>query len=462
MRAKEKSLLLTGVSLITLLALQACSKNSTPDPADANLASANQAPATAAEDQYGQPEGQANYAPTYNQPAYSNEQLTVATQPPPPLPSYSQPPCPGPNYIWTPGYWAYSGAGYYWVPGVWVLAPYVDALWTPPYWGFVGGRYYWHGGYWSPHIGFYGGINYGFGYTGFGYYGGYWNGGAFFYNRDANNVSVRVVRNIYSHSVHNYTPVDHVSFNGGRGGINRAPTAAELAVNRERHFAPVAAQTEHAQQAAADRRQFAAENHGRPATPTVERPLATHYNAPAPAPREWQRNETRPSAPVAGVRQEGPRPEATPARPEPGREQGAPPSPGAPTAREAPERAPGQRFGEPNRAPEQRPATPAETRPAPPQRVEHAAPAPRETRPAPQAPTRMEQRPTPQAQRPEPPRPPQMHSADRAAAPPPRSAPQAHPQARPAPAQARPSPQAPPHQASHPAPPANKKDEHGH
>jgi len=48
--------------------------------------------------------------------------ITVA---PPALPVYVQPVCPGENYIWTPGYWAYSDddEDYYWVPGTWVLVP---------------------------------------------------------------------------------------------------------------------------------------------------------------------------------------------------------------------------------------------------------------------------------------------------------------------------------------------------
>ena len=91
--------------------------------------------------------------------------VTIA---PPALPVYEQPLIPGPGYIWTPGYWAWGPEGYYWVPGTWVLAPFAGALWTPGYWGWGEGAYIWHAGYWGPHVGFYGGISYGFGYTGFG------------------------------------------------------------------------------------------------------------------------------------------------------------------------------------------------------------------------------------------------------------------------------------------------------
>ena len=102
---------------------------------------------------------------------------------PPPLPVYAQPMCPGPGYMWTPGYWAWDpNYGYYWVPGTWVLAPFPDALWTPGYWGWDPGvsLFIWHGGYWGTRIGFYGGINYGFGYFGNGYDGGYWRGRDFY------------------------------------------------------------------------------------------------------------------------------------------------------------------------------------------------------------------------------------------------------------------------------------------
>ncbi len=95
---------------------------------------------------------------------------------PPALPVYYQPPCPAPGYLWTPGYWGWGTSGYYWVPGTWVTPPQVGFLWTPGYWGWRDGSYAWHAGYWGPHVGFYGGINYGFGYAGIGYVGGGWFG----------------------------------------------------------------------------------------------------------------------------------------------------------------------------------------------------------------------------------------------------------------------------------------------
>ena len=81
---------------------------------------------------------------------------------PPVLPVYVQPVCPEPGMMWTPGYWGYGPDGYYWIPGAWVPAPYTGALWTPPWWGWSGGLYVFHPGYWGTHVGYYGGVNYGF------------------------------------------------------------------------------------------------------------------------------------------------------------------------------------------------------------------------------------------------------------------------------------------------------------
>src|SRR6201997_123906 len=143
---------------------------------------------------------------------------------PPALPVYEQPPCPGDGYIWTPGYWAYGPEGYYWVPGTWAMPPTVGVLWTPGYWGWGNGGYFWHAGYWGPHIGFYGGGNYGFCYFGPGFEGGYLGRGVFRYNTAIVHVdNVRFHNVVYNRTVINHYNTSRVSFNGGHGGINERP-----------------------------------------------------------------------------------------------------------------------------------------------------------------------------------------------------------------------------------------------
>ncbi len=198
---------------------------------------------------------------------------------PPALPVYAQPICPGPNYIWTPGYWAYGPDGYYWVPGTWVLAPEPGYLWTPGYWGFAGGLYLWHPGYWGPHVGFYGGINYGFGYFGTGFVGGEWRGGHFFYNTAVSRVNVNIVRNVYvNRTVVRNVRVNHVSYNGGPHGINARPTAQQQRWDSERHIGPTANQQRHIDQAQANRQLHYSDNHGRPPIAATQRP--TQFSGP--------------------------------------------------------------------------------------------------------------------------------------------------------------------------------------
>lgn len=163
---------------------------------------------------------------------------------PPALPVYDQPPIPGPGYMWMPGYWAWGPDGYYWVPGTWVIPPAVGLLWTPPWWGWNGSVYVFHGGYWGPRVGFYGGINYGFGYFGSGYDGGYWDRGRFFYNREFNNFGHRRIDHVYSRPIRR---PDHngIGWNGGVGGMPGAPTPHEQAVSRDRHWQPPQPQVQH-------------------------------------------------------------------------------------------------------------------------------------------------------------------------------------------------------------------------
>jgi hypothetical protein len=228
---------------------------------------------------------------------------------PPVLPVYEQPPCPEPGWLWTPGYWAYGDDGYYWVPGSWVPAPYVGALWTPPYWGWSSGLYVFHPGYWGQHVGYYGGVNYGFGYMGIGFVGGAWHGHDFAYNTAVVRVNNVRIHNVYVDRtvVRNYTVVNdrRVAYSGGPGGIRHDPRPEERVAMHDRHEAPTVYQQEHIQAARADRNLYVKNNGGRPQTLAVERPMGTDRHAGP--------DNARPSANAPNVHQGDNRPESRPA-----------------------------------------------------------------------------------------------------------------------------------------------------
>jgi hypothetical protein len=198
---------------------------------------------------------------------------------PPPIPVYEQPICPAEGYIWTPGFWDYDEEdGYYWVPGTWVEAPEPGYLWTPGYWGWGDGIYVFHEGYWGPHVGFYGGINYGYGYFGNGYEGGRWDRGRFYYNTSVNRVNVTVIHNTYNTRIVERNN-NRVSYNGGRGGIERRPSAQEEMYGSERHVERVAVQREHIQQARSNPALRASTNRGKPPIAATARPTNFHDGA---------------------------------------------------------------------------------------------------------------------------------------------------------------------------------------
>jgi hypothetical protein len=203
--------------------------------------------------------------------AFAQVRVAIAVGPPV-LPIYEQPICPGDGYIWTPGYWDYDydAADYYWIPGTWILAPEVGFLWTPPYWGWGGSGFLFYDGYWGPTVGFYGGINYGFGYFGSGYLGGRWDGGHFFYNTTINHIDVNMIHNTYNTRI-NVTNDTHISYNG-HGGVDARPTTQEEAAAHERHIGPVADQLQHVQAARSDPQQRASFNHGQPGVVATARP----------------------------------------------------------------------------------------------------------------------------------------------------------------------------------------------
>jgi hypothetical protein len=192
---------------------------------------------------------------------------------PPPIPIYDQPICPADGYLWTPGYWAYDddAGDYYWVPGTWIEPPEVGFLWTPGWWGWGGSAFIFHEGYWGPHVGFYGGINYGFGYGGIGYEGGRWEGGHFSYNTYVNHVNTTIIHNTYNVRITNVTET-HVSYNGGEGGLQARENEQDRAYASEHHVGPVAAQTQHLNAARSNPELRASANHGKPPVAATARP----------------------------------------------------------------------------------------------------------------------------------------------------------------------------------------------
>jgi hypothetical protein len=208
---------------------------------------------------------------------------------PPALPIYEQPLCPADGYLWTPGYWAFYDGGYYWVPGMWVQAPQVGFLWTPGYWGWGGNAFIFNEGYWGPQVGYYGGINYGYGYGGTGYEGGRWEGGHFAYNTSVNHVNTAIIQNTYNTPVVNVSE-NHVSYNGGAGGVEARPTPQQVSYANENHVSPVAAQKRNVQEARNNPELRAAANQGKPPIAATAKPgnFQTGFVAPRQAAGDYK------------------------------------------------------------------------------------------------------------------------------------------------------------------------------
>ena len=359
-----RPVLLAATTVALALGIAACNNNN-PAPAPAPDNSAQTQPAQPDQSQPAQqqdPAAASNLAPasdtqaTASNDQYSNDNYddddtgygqpnVEASQPPPELPEYSQPDCPGDGYLWTPGYWGYSSQGYYWVPGAWTQPPEVGLLWTPGYWGFSGGRYRYRYGYWGRHIGYYGGINYGFGYVGAGYQGGYWNGNRFDYNRSVNNVTNVTSVQVYNRTVTNTVTINNTTVNvtnsrtsfNGPGGITRQPLPAEVAATREQRIPPMTTQLQVQKAAAQNKQQFASVNHGKPwplenqsrrqDLRAPQHPLCVLLNPTAlspprrlvmPRPWEGQVSRRQPSLENLLLDQDSPRPSPLPQNLKPG------------------------------------------------------------------------------------------------------------------------------------------------
>jgi hypothetical protein len=201
---------------------------------------------------------------------------------PPEIPIYEQPYCPTEGYIWTPSYWAYADSDYYWVPGVWVAPPRIGFLWTPGYWGYDGSQYAFNEGYWGPTVGFYGGINYGFGYGGQGYYGGEWAGESFRYNTAVTRVDTSVIHNTYVNKAVVNETGSRASFNG-TGGATAKPTAKEQAAATAEHVPATSAQQSRVEAAKSNPALHVANNHGKPEAEAIKAVDRTSGAQPAAA-----------------------------------------------------------------------------------------------------------------------------------------------------------------------------------
>jgi hypothetical protein len=315
---------------------------------------------------------------------------------PPVLPVYEPPPCPQPDLMWTPGYWAYSAdqGDYYWVPGAWVPAPYPGALWTPHYWGWENGRYIFHEGYWGRHIGYYGGVNYGYGYGGIGFAGGEWRGGHFAYNTEVIHVNETIIHNTYRDRTIVERGIvanpNHVAYAGGPGGIHHEAAPEERIAEHEQHVAKTSFQAQHESTAKSDKTSFAKNNGGHPAHLAAAKPLPEEKHA---APAE-PKNEMKPGPKTET--KPGPKTETKPApknesKPAPKTEaKPAPKTEAKPAPKTETKPAPKNEMKsvpktEPKPAPktEPKPAPKTETKPAPhPMPTAHPAPKP-ENKPAP-------------------------------------------------------------------------------
>jgi len=79
----------------------------------------------------------------------------------------------------------------------------------------------------------------------------------------------------------NNTTINNVSYNGGPHGIQARPSERERIAEHDRHIEARHEQIEHEHAARADRRQWASENHGRPAVAASGRPGDFHRDVVA-------------------------------------------------------------------------------------------------------------------------------------------------------------------------------------
>ncbi len=79
-------------------------------------------------------------------PVYAQINVNIVIAPPAPL--YEAPPQMAPGYVWTPGYWAFTGDRHVWVHGR-TIVQREGYRWEPDRWEHRGNTYYRHVGRWE-------------------------------------------------------------------------------------------------------------------------------------------------------------------------------------------------------------------------------------------------------------------------------------------------------------------------
>jgi hypothetical protein len=73
----------------------------------------------------------------------------VVAQAPPAVRFETRTVSPGPQYVYTRGYWRWGGMKYEWVPGSWIMRPRPAAVWVDGGWARRPGGWVWVRGHWE-------------------------------------------------------------------------------------------------------------------------------------------------------------------------------------------------------------------------------------------------------------------------------------------------------------------------
>lgn len=89
-------------------------------------------------------------APGQPAPGAPGQAPTIEVQQAPPAPIVeTMPPSPGGAYVWTPGYWVWSGQ-WVWYPGRWLVPPHPRSVWITGRWELHRGRvWHYYPGHWQ-------------------------------------------------------------------------------------------------------------------------------------------------------------------------------------------------------------------------------------------------------------------------------------------------------------------------